>query len=384
MASLLVDRILELAPSPAYVIDLGRLRDNLAVLADIQRRSGAKILLALKAFAMWSVFPLLRQTLHGVCASSPWEARLGRQEFGREVHAYSAAFGERDLMEVLHTADHVIFNSINQLDRFRPLWQPHCGRVSIGLRINPEHSEGSPDVYNPCAPASRLGIRSSQLERRSLQGVDGLLFHTLCEHPFVSLERTARVVEEKFGSFLAGMKWINFGGGHHLTGPNYDIDGLVSLIHHFRQRYNIDVYLEPGEAVVHGAGLLTMEVLDIVNNGVDIAIVDASATCHVPALQEAPYLPDMHRAFAPDIKPHIYHIGGPSCLSGDSFGAWSFEHPLSPGDRLALLDMGHYTMVRNTSFNGLRLPSIYTFEPETEVLTLIRSFGYEDYRHRLS
>ncbi|MBE0501347.1 MAG: carboxynorspermidine decarboxylase [Desulfuromonadales bacterium] len=379
-----IPKILELAPSPAYVVDLGRLRHNLAILDAVQKRSGAKILLALKAFAMWNTFPLIRQTLHGVCASSPWEARLGREEFGGEVHSFSAAFKQSDVAELLAISDHLVFNSFNQFERFRPLWEQAQGRVSIGLRVNPEHSEGEIEIYDPCAKNSRLGIRRSEFDGKSLAGVEGLHFHTLCEQLFEPLARTAAVFEEKFGAFLPAMKWINFGGGHHITREGYDIDGLVDLITYFREKYQVEVYLEPGEAVVIGAGLLVGEVLDIVENQVDNAILDLSATCHMPDILEMPYRPQIKGGSDPGVKPHTYRLGGPSCLAGDVIGDWSFERPLQIGDRLAFLDMAHYTMVKTTTFNGIQHPHLCTFEPETGELKVVKSFNYEHFKHKLS
>jgi carboxynorspermidine decarboxylase len=377
-----IDRILQLAPSPAYVVDLGRLRHNLAILDHVQQKSGAKILMAMKAFSMWSVFPLISKTLHGVCASSPWEARLGREEFGREVHSFAAAFKESDVVELLKISDHLVFNSFNQLERFRPLWEG--SGVSIGLRVNPEHSEGHTEIYDPCAPKSRLGIPSREFEGCSLAGVEGLHFHTLCEQLFEPLERTARAFEEKFGEFLPGMKWLNLGGGHHITREGYDIDGLVELVKYFKGKYNLEVYLEPGEAIAIGTGVLVGEVLDIVNNGMDIAILDVSATCHMPDILEMPYRPGITGGFDPGEKPHTYRLGGPSCLAGDIIGDWSFERPLSVGDRLAFEDMSHYTMVKTTTFNGIQHPHICTWEPETGELKVVRSFGYVDFKSRLS
>lgn len=384
MTGIDIDKILQLAPSPAYVVDLGRLRHNLAILDDVQRRSGAKILLALKAFAMWSVFPLIRETLFGVCASSPWEARLGREEFGREVHSFAAAFKEEDVVELLQISNHIVFNSFAQLERFRHLWEKEKGRVSVGLRVNPEHSEGHTAIYDPCAPCSRLGIRREEFEGRSLAGVDGLHFHTLCEQLYEPLERTARVFEERFGRFLPGMKWLNLGGGHHITRAGYDIDSLVELVRYFRDKYGLEVYLEPGEAIAIGTGILVGEVLDVVRNGMEIAILDVSATCHMPDVLEMPYRPGLEGGFDPGVKPHTYRLGGPSCLAGDVIGDWSFEEPLSPGDRLAFLDMAHYTMVKTTTFNGIQHPHICTFEPQTGELKVVRSFTYEDFRSRLS
>ena len=375
-------KILELAPSPAFVVDLGRLRHNLSILAEVQRRSGARILMALKAFAMWSVFPLIRETLHGVCASSPWEARLGREEFGREVHSFAAAFKEEDVRQLLRVSNHLVFNSFHQLERFRPLWEQ--SGVSIGLRVNPEHSEGHTAIYDPCAPNSRLGIPLAEFEGRSLSGVQGLHFHTLCEQLFDPLFRTAKVFEEKFGELLTGMKWLNLGGGHHITSEGYDIDGLVALVRHFQEKYGVQVYLEPGEAVVIGTGVLVGEVLDIVHNGMDIAILDVSATCHMPDVLEMPYRPGIFGGCVPGAQPHTYRLGGPSCLAGDVIGDWSFERPLKAGDRLAFEEMSHYTMVKTTTFNGIQHPAICTYEPDTEELTVVRRFGYEDFKSRLS
>jgi len=373
-----------LSPSPAYVVDLGRLRHNLAILDDVQQRSGAKILLALKAFSMWSVFPTIARTLHGVCASSPWEARLGKEEFGREVHSFSAAFREGDVVELLKSSNHLVFNSFSQLERFRPLWEKEAGRVSVGLRVNPEQSEGHTEIYDPSAPKSRLGIRRPEFEGKNLAGVEGLHFHTLCEQLFEPLERTARVFEEKFGEFLPRMKWLNLGGGHHITREGYDVDALVELVRYFKQKYDLEVYLEPGEAIAIGTGILVSEVLDLVHNEVDIAILDVSATCHMPDILEMPYRPEIEGGFDPGARPHDYRLGGPSCLAGDVIGDWSFERPLCVGDRLAFLDMSHYTMVKTTTFNGIQLPHICTFEPRTGELSVVRSFGYEDFKNRLS
>lgn len=384
MTGIDIDKILELAPSPAYVVDLGRLRHNLAILDEVQKRSGAKILLALKAFSMWSVFPIIRETLQGVCASSPWEARLGREEFGREVHSFSAAFKESDVVDLLETSNHLVFNSFAQLERFRPLWEKERGRVSVGLRVNPEHAEGHTAIYDPCAPKSRLGIRRAEFEGRSLSGVDGLHFHTLCEQLFEPLERTARVFEENFGEFLHGMRWLNLGGGHHITREGYNIDALVDLVRYFREKYDIEVYLEPGEAIAIGTGVLVAEVLDVVRNEMEIAILDVSATCHMPDILEMPYRPEIEGGFAAVEKACTYRLGGPSCLAGDVIGDWSFDAPLKAGDRLAFLDMAHYTMVKTTTFNGIHHPHICTFEPQTGELKVVRSFGYEDFKGRLS
>jgi carboxynorspermidine decarboxylase len=379
-----IEKILQLAPSPAYVVDLGRLRHNLAILDSVQKRSGAKILMALKAFSMWSVFPLIRETLHGVCASSPWEARLGREEFGGEVHSFAAAFKESDVRELLQISNHLVFNSFAQLERFRPLWEEEQGRVSIGLRVNPEHTEGHTAIYDPCAPKSRLGIRRAEFEGRSLEGVEGLHFHTLCEQLFEPLQRTAAVFEEKFGEFLPRMKWLNLGGGHHITREGYDIDALVELVKYYREKYGVEVYLEPGEAIAIGTGILVSEVLDVVRNEAEIAILDVSATCHMPDILEMPYRPAIKGGFDAGEKDHDYRLAGPSCLAGDVIGDWSFAQPLAPGNRLAFLDMAHYTMVKTTTFNGIQHPHICTFEPDTGELKVERSFTYQDFKSRLS
>jgi carboxynorspermidine decarboxylase len=397
MTGIDIPKILQLSPSPAYVVDLGRLRHNLSILDSVQKRSGAKILMAMKAFSMWSVFPIINKTLLGVCASSPWEARLGYEEFGGEVHSFAAAFKESDVVELLQISNHLVFNSFNQLERFRPLWEKEKGRVSIGLRVNPEHTEGHTAIYDPCAPCSRLGIPYSEFSLRlrsgddqidvkgpALSGVEGLHFHTLCEQLFEPLQRTAKVFEEKFGHLLPQMKWLNLGGGHHITREGYDIDGLVELVKYFREKYDLEVYLEPGEAIAIGTGILVSEVLDVVHNEMDIAILDVSATCHMPDILEMPYRPDIKDGYDPNEKPHTYRLGGPSCLAGDIIGDWSFEKQLQPGDRLAFLDMSHYTMVKTTTFNGIQHPAICTFEPETGDLQVKRSFSYPDFKNRLS
>ena len=384
MPGVAIASIADQAPSPSYVVDLDRIRHNLAILERVQRESGATVLMALKAFAMWSIFPLISETLSGVCASSPWEARLGREEFGKEVHSFAAAFKESDVIELLELSDHLVFNSFDQLERFRPRWEAYNGKVSVGLRINPEHSEGHTAIYDPCAPCSRLGIPLAAFEGRSLDGVDGLHFHTLCEQLFEPLERTVAVVEEKFGHYLHGLRWLNLGGGHHITREGYDVDGLIALIKRLKSTYGLDVYIEPGEAVVIGTGVLVAEVLDIINNGMDIAILDVSATCHMPDVLEMPYRPEIAGGELPGVLPFTYRLGGPSCLAGDVIGDWSFAEPLRVGQRLVFEDMSHYTMVKTTTFNGIQHPSLCTYEPSDNRLTVVRRFEYEDFRARLS
>lgn len=378
-----VEKIASLAPSPCYVVDLGALRRNLEILGEVKEKSGAKILLALKGFSLWPVFGTVAETLDGVCASSPWEARLGREEFGGEVHSFAAGFSERDVAEILCYSNHLVFNSFYQLEKMRPLWEEYAGRVSVGLRVNPQHSEGHTPIYDPCAPFSRLGITRDKFECRSLNGVEGLHFHTLCEQLFEPLERTAKVFEEKFGNILKGMKWLNLGGGHHITREGYDIGGLVKLVKYFREEYGVEVYLEPGEAIAINTGVLAGTVLDVVENGMEIAILDISASCHMPDVLEMPYRPPLFKGFDAGAKPHTYRLAGPSCLAGDVIGDWSFEEPLKPGQSVVFMDQAHYTMVKNTTFNGIRLPSIAVFEPETGELTVLRQFGYEDFKTRL-
>jgi carboxynorspermidine decarboxylase len=376
--------VIDASPSPAYVVDLGKLRANLAVLDSVQHRTGAKILLALKGFAMFATFPLIRRYLHGTCASGPHEARLGREEFQREVHSFAPAFKEQELRELLDLSDHLVFNSFSQWRRWRPIVQAHPRAVACGLRINPEVSTGKVALYDPCAPCSRLGIRRADFEPDALDGISGLHFHTLCEQNSDDLERTLEGVEARFGEFLPHMHWLNFGGGHHITRSDYDVDRLCRLITYFRDKYQLQIYLEPGEAVALNTGYFICTVMDIVHNTMPIAILDTSCTCHMPDVMEMPYRPVIVGGAEPGVKAHTYRLGGMTCLAGDIIGDWSFDQPLQPGDRLVFLDMAHYTMVKNTTFNGIALPSIATWDPATAQLTVVRSFGYADYRDRLS
>ncbi len=370
--------------TPCFVVDLGLIRRNLAILDGVQRRTGAKILLAQKAFSMFGIYPLLATVLKGTCASSPHEARLGREFFPGEVHAFAAAYSEQDLTELLAVCDHIVFNSFSQWKRFRKLRETAEKRIEFGLRVNPEHSEADVAIYDPCAPGSRLGIRRCDFEGEDLSGVSGLHFHTLCEKNSDSLERTLKAFEEKFGDLIPRMKWINFGGGHHITRPDYDVDLLCRLITDFRKKYPVEVYLEPGEAVALNTGFLVGSVLDVVRNGTEIAILDTSAAAHMPDVLEMPYRPNVIGAGKPGEKPFCYRFAGASCLAGDVIGDYSFDKPLSPGDKVVFTDMAHYTMVKTNTFNGLQLPSIATWDPETERLTTLREFGYQDFKGRLS
>lgn len=370
--------------SPAYVIDLAMLEQNLKLLAHAQAAAGATILLALKGFAAWSTFPLVGQYLDGVSASGPDEARLGREELGKQVHTYCPAFDETSLRETIRYSDHVIFNSPSQIERFRSIIDEHANHVSFGLRINPQHSEVHVPLYDPCAPGSRLGATKTQLARADLRGIDGLHFHTLCELGADALQRTLAVVEEELAPWLERAKWVNFGGGHHITKPGYDVGLLVDLVRNFRHEYDVDVYLEPGEAIGLNTGVLVASVLDIVENEGPIALLDTSATAHMPDVLEMPYRPEVRGASEPGRRAHTYRLGGLSCLAGDMIGAYSFDKPLNVGDKLVFEDMAHYTMVKTTTFNGVRLPSIALYDPSDDRYRVQRTFGYEDYRNRLS
>ncbi len=371
--------------TPCYVVDEGRLESNLLRLDEVQRRTGARILLALKGFAMFSTFPLIRRYLQGVAASSLNEARLGFEEFGREVHVYAPAYRADEMAGLLKYAQHMVFNSFHQWHCFKDL-VAGCGKsVRCGIRVNPEHSEVKVKLYDPCAPGSRLGVRLEDFEGRDLTGISGLHFHTLCELNSDALERTLAVVEARFGRYLSGMQWINFGGGHHITRPDYDLDLLCRVIEGFRKRYpHLDVFLEPGEAIALNTGVLVASVLDVVHNQMDIAILDTSAAAHMPDVIEMPYRPNIIGAEKPGVKAYTYRLGGLTCLSGDVIGDYSFDQPLRAGDKLVFLDMAHYTMVKNNTFNGVGLPSIALFTPSTGRIRVVKRFGYEDYRNRLS
>ena len=336
---------------------------------------------------MWRLAPMYSSYLDGTCASGLHEARLGRECYGGEVHVFSAAYGEDDLREILEIADHVVFNSCGQWQRFRPLaLQAQVRRpgLKFGLRINPEHSEGEVPIYDPCAPGSRLGIPLSQLDENALDHISGLHFHTLCEQGFLPLKRTLQSVEEKFGHLLGRMQWVNFGGGHHITAPDYQRDKLVACVREFARRYDVQVYLEPGEAVAIGTGVLVTEVLDLSWNQLPQAIVDSSATCHMPDVLEMPYHPEILGAADAGVEAHTYRLGGLTCLAGDVMGDYSFPEPLTVGQRLMFSDMSHYTMVKTSTFNGTRLPALALWNSASDQLEIVREFGYEDFKQRLS
>ncbi|MDA3970776.1 MAG: carboxynorspermidine decarboxylase [Desulfobulbaceae bacterium] len=370
-------------PTPCFVVDYDAIERNVKILAGVQERTGCQILLALKGFAMPATFPLIRRYLAGVCASSPDEARLGREEFQGEVHSHAPALSEADLLAHLYYCDHLVLNSFSQWHRFQPQIEACSTPPSCGLRVNPCHSETRVAMYDPCGPGSRLGITREKFNNQSLQGISGLHLHTLCEKGADSLARTAKVFELQFQDILPHMSWLNFGGGHLITAPDYDLDLLCEVITHFRSTYGLSIYLEPGEAIAINTGVLVTTVLDIIDNDGPIAILDASVACHMPDVLEMPYRPEIRGAGVQGELAYTYRLGGVSCLAGDVLGDYSFKTALQPGDRLIIEDMSHYTMVKTTTFNGVRLPTIALYRSEGDDLKIIRKFAYEDYRHRL-
>lgn len=371
-------------PSPCFVVDEAAVRRNLAVLKDVRDRSGAKVLLALKAFSMWSLGDVVGEYLDGVCASGLWEALLGREKYHGEVATYCAGYKAEDMPEILRLSDHVIFNSPAQHRRFLP--QIEAARASgdvfdVGLRINPEHSEGEVPKYDPCQPGSRLGFPVSQLRAEHLEGIDGLHFHSLCEQDFEPLRRTWQSLEAKLKPYFNTLKWLNFGGGHHITRADYQRDDLVAFIRSVRASTGLDIFLEPGEATALDAGILVGEILDTFENGVPIGITDISATCHMPDVIEAPYRPALLGEAEDGVA---VRLGGPSCLAGDIIGDYRFATPPQVGDRIAFLDQAHYSMVKTNSFNGVPLPAIALWNSENDSLRLVKRFSYENFRDRLS
>ena len=371
-------------PSASYVIDLGAVERNLKILDAVQDRTGAKILLALKGVANFSLFPLISNYLNGCCASSPYEARLAKEEFGKEVHSYAPAYTNEDIDHHIEYSDHIVFNSFSQWKKFRGKIASSGKSIEIGLRVNPGHSETDIELYNPCAAGSRLGIPAEQFEQEDLSGIDGLHFHTLCQKGSDALHRTAMAFDKKFGQYLKNMKWVNFGGGHHITQPDYDLELLCETIEFFKNKYDLQVYLEPGEAIGINTGSLICSVVEIVENEGEIAILDISATCHMPDVLEMPYRPEVRGAAEAGDKEYTYKLGGLSCLAGDVIGDYSFDHSLKPGDRIILDDMTHYTMVKTSFFNGIKHPSIVTYNPAKDEISIVREFSYEDYRNKLS
>jgi carboxynorspermidine decarboxylase len=371
-------------PSPCYVIDEERFRKNLALIKHVADESGAEIILAFKGFAMWGVFPILREYLSGAAASSVDEARLCFEEIGSPAHTYSPAYKTDDFNSLLKYSSHITFNSLAQFRKYSTELQNYPKKISAGLRINPEFSEISHGLYNPCSPGSRLGIIAEDLIDGLPEGIEGLHFHVLFESDSYALEKILQIVQEKFGRFFTKLKWINMGGGHLITGKNYDSVHLINILKQFREKSGLHIILEPGSAFAWETGELVATVEDIVeNHGIKTAILDVSFTAHMPDCLEMPYKPKILGATDPVVGKPTYRIGGNSCLSGDVMGEWSFEKTLVPGDRIIFLDMIHYTMVKTTTFNGVHHPSIGIWTKEGE-FRLIKEFGYEDYKNRLS
>ncbi|MHC4553656.1 MAG: carboxynorspermidine decarboxylase [Planctomycetota bacterium] len=376
--------------TPSFVVFEEAIAHNLSILKQVMDRTGCKILMATKCFSMVRCFPMIAEVLDGICASGPYEARLGAEYFGKEVHAFAAGFSEEDIRELAPICNHVVFNSFSQWQRFGALAAKLNSNLKFGLRCNPEHSEGEVEIYDPCAVGSRLGIVQAAFETEKgsdplfLEGISGLHFHTLCEMDSDALERTLAAFEEKFGEYLGQMEWVNFGGGHHITRADYDVERLVRVVGDFKSRYpHLTVYLEPGEAVALNAGVLVTSVLDVTQNGdVQNTILDTSATCHMPDVLEMPYRPNVIGAGQPGEKTHTYRLGGLSCLAGDVIGDYSFDEPLEVGDRLVFLDMAIYSMVKTNTFNGVKLPWIY-FGTADGQLERVRQFGYDDFKGRL-
>ncbi|WP_319496615.1 carboxynorspermidine decarboxylase [uncultured Cohaesibacter sp.] len=372
-------------PSPCFVIDKAAIRRNLRILAKVGEEADVKVLLALKAFSCWALSDMVSNYLDGSCASGLWEAKLAREQFSGELATYSAGFKEDEMPEILELSDHLIFNNPTQFERFSSYIKAarKWGHApDFGLRINPEHSEGHIAKYDPCAIGSRLGTPISQLNEEDLAPFSGIHMHTLCEQDFTPLKRTFEAVEDRLGPWLKKLKWLNFGGGHHITRADYQRDELVAFLRDIKAKYDVEIYLEPGEAVALDAGILVGEVLDVAHNGnTNLAIMDISATCHMPDVIEAPYRPALLDEPEAGL---VYRLGGPSCLAGDVIGDYKFGKTPEIGQRIAFLDQAHYSMVKTNTFNGVRLPAIAIWDSETDKLDVIREFSYSDFRNRLS
>ncbi len=371
-------------PSPCWLLEEEKLKKNIEVFADIHNRSGAKILLALKGYALWKSFDLIRPTLYGCCASGLHEAKLAHEEFKKEVHTYAPAFKESEIDEIAKISHHLVFNSPSQFKKFHKKALLANPEISIGLRVNPEYSCSPTEMYNPCGTYSRLGTTIGNFDETILKECDGLHFHALCEQDSLALEGVLKNFESKFGKYIKELKWVNFGGGHHITKAGYDKEHLINLIVDFKKRYdNIEVYLEPGEAVGWQIGSLYATVLDIVHNEIDIAILDTSAEAHMPDTILMPYRADVRDAGLANEKKYTYRLGGNTCLAGDIMGDYSFDAPLQIGDRVIFEDQMHYTMVKATTFNGILLPSI-AIQRDNGRIDIVKEFGYEDFKNRLS
>lgn len=370
-------------PTPCYVIDENIIEENCKVLADVMKKTGCHVLLAQKAFSNYALYPLIGKYLSGTTASGLYEARLGREEMGRENHVFAPAYKDEDMDELVKICDHIVFNSISQLEKHKE----KCRNVSIGIRVNPEFStQDGHEIYDPCGKGSRLGVTAGLLRNADLTGIDGLHFHTLCEQNSDDLKKTLDVVEEKFDFLLRKVKWVNFGGGHHITRKDYDVELLCDCIIHIKEKYNVKVYIEPGEAVALNAGYFITTVLDKVkNSGITCLILDGSAACHMPDVLEMPYTPPLSEGSIIETpeKEFDYRLGGNTCLAGDIIGNYRFDHDVQIGERLTFCDMAIYSMVKNNTFNGIPLPSIYSMDRNGDC-RLIKSFGYNDFKERLS
>ena len=367
--------------TPCYIVNERKLIQNLEILKKVEKEAGCSILLAQKAFSMFSVYPLISRYISGTAASGLYEAKLGYEYMKKENHIYSPAYKEEEFDEILKICDHIIFNSFSQWDKFKNK-ALKCSR-QFGMRINPEYSTQDHAIYDPCSPYSRLGVTKKNFREDMLEGISGLHFHTLCEQNSDALIDTIKAVEEKFGKYLKHMKWVNFGGGHHITKQGYNIDALISCIKDFKQRYDLKVYLEPGEAIALDAGYLAAKVMDIIQNDMDIAILDTSAACHMPDILEMPYRPIVIKSGKPYEKKYTYRFAGPTCLAGDVIGDYSFDSELKINDTVLFNDMAIYTMVKNNTFNGIALPSIYLLKTDSS-FELIKKFSYDDFKNRLS
>ena len=370
-------------PTPSYIVDERLLIKNLEKLKSIIDRTGCRILLAQKGFSMFYFYPLIKKYLNGTTASSLYEARLGFEEMGNETHIFNPSYREDEIDEILSMVDHIVFNSFNQWSKYKNIVKSHERDISCGLRVNPEYSSVETEIYNPTGKFSRFGVTKVNFREDELDGIDGLHFHALCEQNSDALEATLVAFEEKFGQYLHGMKWVNFGGGHHITRDDYDVEKLINCINHIKNKYNVEVYLEPGEAVALNTGFLVTEVLDTIYNEMDILLVDTSAACHMPDVIEMPYRPFIINSGLPNEKAYTYKLGGPTCLAGDIIGDYSFDQPIKIGDKLIFTDMAHYSMVKNNTFNGINLPSIAVYT-EKDGVEVIKRFQYEDFKNRLS
>ena len=367
-------------PTPCYVVEEELLIKNLEILKRVEKGAGCHILLAQKAFSMYHFYPLIGKYISGATASGLYEARLGAEEMGKENHVFTPAYKEEDFEEILSLCDHIIFNSFSQWEKFKEKAMA-AGR-ECGIRINPECSTQEHGIYDPCSKGSRLGVTLANFKPEMLDGVAGLHFHTLCEQGVDALEITLKAVEEKFGKWLPMMKWVNFGGGHHITKPDYNVDKLIKIIKEFKEKYQVEVYLEPGEAVALDTGFLVAEVLELIENDGQIAILDTSAACHMPDVLEMPYRPFVIGGGEAGEKKYTYTFGGPTCLAGDMIGTYSFDEPLKIGDKVVFCDMAIYSMVKNNTFNGMPLPAIAAVDRDRNI-SIVRQFGYEDFKGRL-